>query len=747
MTTMTRKTAVCLFLSAMLLTACTEHERVYRIGVSQCSKGRWRDKVNHEMLAAQHLYEQDVKVSIANAYDDTELQIRQIDSLASSGIDLLVVAPNEAAPVSAAIARAKARGIPVICFDRKAKTDDYTAFIGGNNVEAGRAVGSYAVSVARSLPATGRKPLVLEVTAAMSSSPAQERHQGFVQAMEGHDELEYVCREGDWTSDEACRIVTEQIRTGRLPDIVFCHNDGTATGAYKAVVETGTEGKVKILGIDGMPGEGLEYVQFGHQVGTYVYPTHGEKIVRLALDILTGKPYERENTLQGLLVTPDNVDLVAATSNELLQQNENLITIQDKLEEYFGLYNVQSKVILAAAGAILLLVAGILLTWRAARQMRKANRRIQAMHDEQTAFYTNARHQLRTPLTLVAGPVRQLQESQAVKGEGRELMDIVARNVAQLETVVSSVLNFKTGMMPAAVDDQTAGAALPPTASASHLQESRLAQMKQDDSEELATVLIVDDNNDMRSYLRTLLADKFYVLEAADGQDGLRLARECVPDIVVSDVMMPVMDGLQFCKKLKEDSITSHIPVILLTARSTESQQVEGYEYGADAYLTKPFNAGLLVARIYNLLKSRQQLQQLFNEELRMKSELPADLPSAPAASAPAVKPATQDKLFADTLKEAFRRNLSNPSLKMDDLGDELGMSRVQLYRKVKALTGLSPVELLREMRLQRGYNLLNTTTKSISEIAFEVGFNTPSYFSNCFKKLYGKYPTELRAE
>ena len=156
---------------------------------------------------------------------------------------------------------------------------------------------------------------------------------------------------------------------------------------------------------------------------------------------------------------------------------------------------------------------------------------------------------------------------------------------------------------------------------------------------------------------------------------------------------------------------------------------MEGYEHGADAYLTKPFNAQLLIARIYNLLKNRQQLS--------IPADAKTEEPKSPLS--------TQDKLFFDTLKEVFLRNMSNPELKMDDLGDELGMSRVQLYRKVKALTGISPVELLREMRLQRAYNLVNTTTKSISEIAYEVGFHTPSYFSNCFKKQYGQYPTELR--
>ncbi|MBQ3827853.1 MAG: response regulator, partial [Prevotella sp.] len=320
----------------------------------------------------------------------------------------------------------------------------------------------------------------------------------------------------------------------------------------------------------------------------------------------------------------------------------------------------------------------------------------------------------------------ELKEGKMLKGQGQELIEIVDRNVAQLEKVVSNVLEFKMGETTGRVDDSTAEK-LPE--GITNLQENRLSQMKQDDTEELATILIVDDNADMCRYLRTLLADKFYVLVASDGQSGLKLCRECVPDIVVSDVMMPVMDGLQLCRKIKEDAITCHIPVILLTARSTETQQMEGYEHGADAYMTKPFSAQLLVARIYNLLKSRQQIGHL--SEGKQTEEQPAL--------------STQDKLFADALKAAFQKHMSDPDVKMDDLGKELGMSRVQLYRKVKALTGISPVELLREMRLQRGYTLITTTTKSISEIAFEVGFHTPSYFSNCFKKQFYQYPTELR--
>ena len=158
---------------------------------------------------------------------------------------------------------------------------------------------------------------------------------------------------------------------------------------------------------------------------------------------------------------------------------------------------------------------------------------------------------------------------------------------------------------------------------------------------------------------------------------------------------------------------------------------MEGYDSGADAYLTKPFSAELLISRIANLLKNRKQLKLLLDGKQNEESK---------------EKISTPDKIFIDNLKEAIKKNMSNPNLRMDDLGDEIGLSRVQMYRKVKVLTGLSPTELLRQMRLQRAAALLSSTTKTVAEIAFEVGFNTPGYFSKCFKEQYGKQPIDLRA-
>ena len=709
----------------VLLTACSKPDHIYKIGVSQCSIGLWRSKVNNEMLAAQHLFDQDVKVEIVDCYDQSDDQIRQIDSLVASGIDLLVVAPNDY-KIAPALKRAKDKGIPIVLFDRMVESNDYTAFIGGSNVAIGEMAANYAVQLA----AESEGHNVLEIAALQNTSPARERHQGFERVMKQHQDANYHYIIGNWDDNDTHDILKKEIEAGRIPDVVFCHSDFMALGAHRATVEARLENKIKVIGVDGLPIEGIKYVQKGWLAGTCVYPTHGEEIVRLALDILNRKPYERINYLNSLIITPQNVDMISRYATELMHQNEDLVVIQEKLDNYFGLYHVQSKIIWASVFAIVLLVVAIAITWLAVKQIRKAHRKQKALNKEQTQFYTNASHQLKTPLTLITGPLKQLLKRNTLKDSDKELLEIVDRNVSQLESLVSDVLNFRREVQNT-VSDNSVPDEKSLAASKDIVHESHLNMLNQTDAEELPNILIVEDNDDMRRYLRTLLADRFYVLEASDGQSGLKLARESVPDLIVSDVMMPVMDGLQLCKQLKEDLITSHIPVILLTARSEEHQQMEGYESGADAYLTKPFSAELLVSRIYNLLSSRRKLRNLFDDKLE---NAPAD-----------VKLTTQDKLFMDQLKEAINQSMANPNLKMDELGEQLGISRVQLYRKVKTLTGLSPVELLRQMRLQKGKILLNTTTKTVAEIAYEVGFSSSSYFSNCFKKQFGKLPMELR--
>ena len=246
------------------------------------------------------------------------------------------------------------------------------------------------------------------------------------------------------------------------------------------------------------------------------------------------------------------------------------------------------------------------------------------------------------------------------------------------------------------------------------------------------TVLVIDDNNDIRQYEHTLLQDDYIVLEAADGKEGLDVAKKEVPDLVICDVMMPVMDGLEFTQNLKTHTATSHIPVIMLTAKNLEEHRAEGYEHGADSYITKPFHSKVLLARIENLLKQRKLLKHLFQGTLEAEQEI-ADSHLE-----------DRDKQFMKQLHAIIQKNLSDSEFGVEDIGKQIGLSRVQLYRKVKAMTGSSVVDLLRKARLAKAKRLLESRSMSVSEVAYDVGFSAPSYFTKCFKDEYGMLPGEM---
>ena len=738
MKTRISNTLFILFATLVALSGCTNHYK-YKIGVSQCVGGRWREKANVEMLSAQHLYDNDVKVIIKNADNNNERQCLQIDSLVDEGVDLLVVSPNDYHALNGSLQRAREKNIPIVFFDRTTALKDYTAYIGGDNVEAGRKMAEYAAMLCRdSVKTDGRRPIVLEMTGPLAISPAAQRHAGFSEVISNNPSIDYRHVPSQWSYDDCKRIMREWLENGKAVDVVFCHSDLAAVGAYEAAKELHKEREIRFLGIDGLPGEGLDAVQNAQLAASYIYPTHGEEVIALALRILEGKPFERMNNLKSIVVTPQNVADIALSSHSLQKQNNYLATIQSKLETYLGFYHIQRALLIVSLLVILLLAVAVFTTWRAVRATRRANRRMRELNDEQTRFFTNASHQLRTPLTLIAGPVKQLAEG---KGDRQQLVDIVQRNVEQLQRLVSDVLLFRRENS-ATVDDTTVTTDEQLLASRKAVQESLHDTLINDNAEELATVLIVDDNADMRAYLRTLLLDRYYVIEAADGQSGLKLAVESVPDIVVSDVMMPVMDGLAFCTRLKQHEATSHIPVLLLTARSSEQQHIEGLQTGADIYMTKPFSADLLLANIASLLANRQKLRQLFKTQNLNTTPSQHSTLNTQHSTSP-----SPDRRFLDTFLKAMEKHMSNTNLKIEDLGDEVGLSRVQLYRKVKALTGMTPVEILRETRLKRAMQLLKTTDKTVSEIANEVGFATPGYFSSCFKKQYDKYPTDVREE
>ena len=282
-------------------------------------------------------------------------------------------------------------------------------------------------------------------------------------------------------------------------------------------------------------------------------------------------------------------------------------------------------------------------------------------------------------------------------------------------------------------------------------------------------LLVIDDNIDIREYIRTTFADEYDIMESDNGREGLEMAIKYVPDIVVSDVMMPQMNGMDFCSALKQNPATCHIPVILLTAKVLDDQKIEGYEHGADSYITKPFNSKILWARIENLINSRRMLCSLFAATatgIAGKNDTPGmtDITgsaataltnatvseeAAPAGTADKTDTAAEindtDRKFITQLHRIVEENLTDTDFGVEEISGEVGLSRVQLYRKVKAITGMTVVDLLRKARLNRAKTLLAETDKSISEIAYEVGFSSPSYFTKCYKDEYKILPGDVR--
>lgn len=720
----TGKKHIILYVILLLLVFVSCSDRRTVIGVSQCSDDLWRQKVNREIKIGQYQYK-NVDVVFASADNNGQRQARQIDSLVKAKVDLLVVAPSDVKTVAPAIERAYRAGIPVILYDRMIESTHYTAYIGTDNVAIGKEVADY---LAHQLQGRGT---VVEITGERGSTPVADRHRGFMQGMKAFPQIQVVTLEGDWNLAGAKKLMLQYMDAGKPVDAVFGHNDAEAWGAQQAAKEKNREKQMLFVGIDGLPGEnqGVDLVAKGVMTASYIYPTKGEAIVPLAMNILQGKPYKRMNYFQSALVTAENAKLIDMQYKEIEDQTADLNTIYSSINEYMKMYRWQKIINILAVAVVLLLLIMIFYRRKVRREKEKLNEQRKQMADDKIAFFTNVSHQLRTPLTLVSGPLNRLMQADNYTEEQKMLLQVVLRNVGQLETLTADVLNFKEQVD--AMNQASADEACEKELSQHVLRDSRHQMLLQQDVEELSTILIVDDNEDIRSYLRVLLAGQYYVIEASDGQNGLRLAKESVPDLIVSDVMMPVMDGLTFCSKIKEDEVTSHIPVILLTARSEESQRIEGYEHGADAYITKPFSDHLLLVRISNLLQARRQRKNDEAKQMLSAEDIQTDEPG--------------ERMFLERFKKAAKSHIGDANLRMDDLGSELSLSKVQMYRKVKALTGKTPAEVLREMRMQKAYSLLKQTDKTISEVAAEVGFAIPGYFSACFKKQFGINPTELR--
>lgn len=887
-----------------VLTSCGEGKRTYVIGVSQCSEDIWRDKLNDELQTAAYIHD-GVELHFASAGDNDQRQSEQVNKFVDDGVDLLIISPNQINTVTPAVDRAFDKGIPVILFDRKTGSDKYTAFIGADNEKIGRTMGEY-IAVAMKGQGT-----VVEITGLEGSSPAIERHNGFIAAIRKYPGIRLAQVEsGDWTEQSGIRAATKIAASGVRPDYVFAHNDRMARGAWTVMRRYGWGRSVKYVGVDALPGSkgGIRLVRDGVLEASYIYPTRGDVVMNLALNILSGKPYERENYMRAAIVTKDNAETLLMQSEETLRASHQLDELHGRVDTFFTQYSHQ-KVYFTLCIVILVLVIITLCTlYRMLLVKRRMERKAA---DAKLSLFTDMSHDLRTPLTLIADPVERILDDSNLTSRQRSMLEIVRRNAALLLRLVSEILdlrkvqngkmelsvqtfsltdsvklwvesfrptaaskqialNLKTdgdidicadyykvericynlisnalkynrkggtvtvsvagsggyavitvadtgigmskenaqhifekffqagnvggstgvglaivkafaelhggkvavksiegqgsefivtlpvnakagarradidipaeGVEPAeargkqAVDegyDSMSACLMPslrPDSQFSEKSELDIITSNEDNTDK-PMVLMVDDNTDVRDYVASLLSADYDVRLASDGREGLDTALKTVPDIIICDVMMPVMDGLEMCRRVKEATATSHVPVILLTSQAYENQRAEGYDCGADAYITKPFSSKVLLSRVRNLLDGRKRLKFIYGSAGEQEGKTPTD----------------SDSLFMEAFRHAVHEHLSDSSLNVETVSAALGLSRVQLYRKIKSLTGSSPVEIIRITRLKRAEQLLKTTNKTVSEISYEVGFSSPSYFSKCFKDFFGTVPGDIR--
>lgn len=891
---------------AGILMSCTQKHTRYRIGVSQCSDDEWWHKMNNEIVREALFYD-GVEVEIRTAKDNNRNQIADIKYFIDKKVDLLIVAPNEAAAITPVVEKAYRQGIPVVVIDRKILSDKYTAFVGADNYEIGKDVGQYILN---RLHGKGK---VLEITGLEGSTPAMERHKGLTDVLKEEPGIEITASvDGAWLQSVAGEKMDSVFQTNKNIDLVFAQNDRMAIGAYLSARQQQLEKEMLFVGIDALPGKeyGVEQIINGVLDATFIYPTGGDKVVQVAMDILEKRPYERDTKLSTALVDKTNARVMQLQTDHITEQDGKIERLNNQVNEYLSRYSAQTMFLYACLIILLLFAALLAIIVRAywtknrmnmelSRQKKKLeeqrdqlislSKQLEEATHAKLVFFTNVSHDFRTPLTLVADPVEQLLEDKALTPRQQSLLKVVHKNVHILLRLVNQILDFRkyendklelvranmnlrvqlqewshsfqtlalkkhihfvlevnddradylmavdaekmervyfnllsnafkftpengtitvtlstltkeeggryarlvvadTGSGISVqhirhifdrfyqIDVNHAGSGIglalakafvelhggeitadsvegkgtvftvdiPMTVveepSADLVQEPRITQQtvveeledmeteEQIPDENKECILIIDDNADVRDYVKSLLKEEYTVIEAPDGRAGLKKAMKYVPDAIICDVMMPVMDGLECCRKLKTELQTSHIPVMLLTACSLDEQRIQGFECGADSYISKPFNSKLLLVRLRNLMDNHKRLKQFFGDKTTLSKESVSDV----------------DKGFVDRFRELIEENLADSELSVEDLGSKMGLSRVQLYRKIKALTNYSPNELVRIARLKKAASLLASSEKTISEITYEVGFTSPSYFTKCYKEYFGESPTDF---
>ena len=442
-----------IILCSLLLCSCGNKPKKYIIGVSQCSMDAWREKLNSELQTAEYLNDS-IEVRLASADDDNDSQLSQINYFIDQGVSLLIVSPNQVNTISPALERAQQKGIPVILVDRKTQSKKYTAFIGCDNYLLGKLVGDY---IAQRLNGKGR---IVEIRGLDNSSPAIDRHRGFVDALNAYPDLQIVASEsGDWKEQSGSEVMKRVLSKTQDFDYVFAQNDRMAYGAYKVACEHGLKDKCRFVGVDGLAGKhgGLELVRQGVLEASMLYPTKGDEVIALAMKILRHEPFARDNYLSTSIVTRNNAELILMEAKDSERQRSSLDMLHRKVSQYNSAYHVQRFFTLGLVLLVVLIVVvaiymfrSYLVKTRLNEQLAQSNDELKRLNEEvlelthsRLVFFTNISHELRTPLTLIADPVEMLLDDRSIKGRSRELLQMVQRNALSLQQLVGSILDFR----------------------------------------------------------------------------------------------------------------------------------------------------------------------------------------------------------------------------------------------------------------------------------------------------------------
>ena len=327
---------------AALVSSCDGTNTRYHIGVSQCSDDEWRHKMNKEMQREALFYD-GVQVEFRTAKDNNQYQINDINYFIDRKVDLLIVAPNEAAVITPSVEKAIKKGIPVVVVDRKILSDNYTAFVGADNYKIGSDVGHYIVS------RLNGKGNIFEVTGLQGSTPAMERHRGLMDALAGIPNIKRVGSvDGGWLQSQAGEKVDSVLRVHKDIDLLFAQNDRMAIGAYLAARQQGREKEMLFVGVDALPGKdyGLEQVISGVLDATFIYPTGGDKVMQIAMNILEKRPFEKENILSTALVDKTNARVMQLQTDHILEQDGKIEKLNGQIDEFWSRYSAQTMFLL-----------------------------------------------------------------------------------------------------------------------------------------------------------------------------------------------------------------------------------------------------------------------------------------------------------------------------------------------------------------------------------------------------------------